>query len=82
MHINVYTYVYLFTYIYVYMYKYTYKCLYMYIIEQDGERSAPILFSLVIKNNPQVKQIVRGGCRTSHLTPTREDKGDGCRTQF
>jgi len=30
-----------------------------YVIEQDGKRSAPIVFKLVIKNNPRVKQIVR-----------------------
>ena len=49
MYIHIYVYVY--TYIYVYICKcmYKYTLIYRYIIESDDERSAPIVFYLVIK---------------------------------
>ena len=55
--------------------------MYIYMIEQDGERSAPIVFYLVIKNKPHVEQIVRGRV-SDKSSDAKEDKGDGCRTQF
>ena len=47
------------------------------LIQQDGKRSAPIVFQLVIQDNPHVKQIVRRRDLSSHLTPTRKDEWDG-----